>query len=214
MTIARPQVFLTMALGLVISSFGTTSAIADDSSGHSHADGHEHDHGAMSTEKEISAALATLSTADRKQATAQRFCPIMEYNRLGGDGAPIKVMVNGTPIFVCCEGCIEDAVAGGKKTLAKVNKLTKASAALATLPAGDRAAAEAQKYCAIANQNFLGSMGKPIKLELSGKPVFLCCKGCVAKAKANPAAALAKVEALKKAGAHEGHEGSGSAHKH
>ncbi len=43
-------------------------------------------------------------------------------------------------------------------------------------------------------------MGAPIKLELDGKPVFLCCKGCVAKAEANPAATLAKVEELRHAG--------------
>jgi len=96
--------------------------------------------------------------------------------------------------------------------LAIVNKLTKASGVLAKLPAQERAAAEAQKYCAIANKNFLGSMGAPIRLEVSGEPVYLCCKGCVAKAKADPAGTLAVVEALKKAGTHDDHEHGD--HKH
>ncbi len=66
--------------------------------------------------------------------------------------------------------------------------------------------AEAQKYCVIAEGSFLGSMGAPIKLVMEGKPVFLCCNGCFKKAAANPAATLAKVDALKKAGMAEEHD--------
>ncbi|NOY29680.1 MAG: hypothetical protein GXP28_05750 [Planctomycetes bacterium] len=207
MTITRPQILLTIALGLVFSVFSDVSAIADGES----AAGHDHE--AMMAEKEISEALAGLSAADRRQAEAQRFCPIMQYTRLGATDTPHKVMVEGTPIFVCCEGCVEHAEEGGKATLAMVMKLAKASATLAKLPAKERAAAEAQKYCAIANKNFLGSMGAPIRLELDGNPVYLCCKGCVAKAKADPAGTLAKAEALKKAGEDEGHGEQGE-HDH
>ncbi len=210
MTIARPQILFPLALGLIFSSFGTATTLADDKQGHSHAAGH--DHNAMAAEKQISKSLAALSATDRKQAVAQRFCPIMPHSRLGAMDTPYKVMIEGTPVYVCCEGCIEDAEAGGKKTLAKAAKLTKASAMMSKMSAKDRAAAEAQKYCAIANKNFLGSMRAPIKIELDGKPVFLCCKGCIAKAKANPAATLASAEALKKAGTDEGHEQGG--HKH
>lgn len=213
MTIMRPQILLTAALGLILTGFSTLSALAEHAAGHSHAAGHGHAAGhaddPTKAENGISKMLATLGAADRKQAIAQRFCPIMEYSRLGADGAPHKVMIGGTPVFVCCKGCIEGAVAGGKETLAKARKLTEASAVMAKMSAKERAAAEAQKYCAVANKNFLGSMGAPIKLELDGKPIYLCCKGCVAKAKADPAGTLAKVEALKKAGAHEDHEGSG-----
>lgn len=212
MTIARPQILLTMAFGLIISGFSTASAIADDTPGQSPAAGHDHD--AMKAEMKIGKVLATLAPADRKQAEAQRFCPIKEYSRLGGMDAPPQVVIEGTPIFVCCKGCADNAVKGGKETLARVKKLTEASAALATMPAKDRAAAEAQKYCAIAkaNKNFLGSMGAPIKIGINGQPVFLCCKSCVAKAKANPVATLAKVASLKKAGTLEGHDHD--EHKH
>ena len=212
MTIARPQILLTLALTFVVSGFSTASALAEDKSEHAHDGGHGHD--AMKAEKEISKALATLSDADRKQAMAQRFCPMMQYTRLGASDTPHKVMIEGKPVFVCCEGCIEHAEEGGKATLAMVKKLTKASATLAKLPAKERAAAEAQKYCAIANKNFLGSMGAPIKLELEGKPVYLCCKGCVKKANADPTGTLAKVEALIKAGEDDGHEGSDHKHDH
>jgi len=68
MAIARRQILLTVALGLIFSGFSTTSALAEEKSEHSdaaehgsHAGGHDHD--AMKTEKEISKALATLSAA-------------------------------------------------------------------------------------------------------------------------------------------------------
>jgi hypothetical protein len=62
------------------------------------------------------------------------------------------------------------------------------------LPEADRQAAQDQKVCAISGEH-LGSMGVPIKKEVDGKPVFLCCKGCSADFDADPKAALAKVEA-------------------
>jgi nitrous oxide reductase accessory protein NosL len=65
----------------------------------------------------------------------------------------------------------------------------------------DRRLAEAQKFCAVRNNNRLGSMGKPHKVMLDGQPVFLCCDGCEDTAKADPKKTLAKVEQLKKANA-------------
>jgi hypothetical protein len=93
-----------------------------------------------------------------------------------------------------------------------VEKLRASTAEIAKLPMEERMAIEAQKYCAINTTGFLGSMGAPIKLTIEGKPVYLCCGGCTAKAQANPAATLAKVEELKKAGTVEGHDHAD--HKH
>jgi len=216
MTIARTQMLFSLAVALMLGGVHSTNALAQPKLESSrtakhHDDGHDHD--AMKTEKEISKSLATLSEADRKRAIAQRFCPMMEYTRLGADGAPLKVMIGGKPVFVCCEGCIEHAEEDGKATLSIVSKLMKASASMKKLSAKDRSAAEAQKYCAIANKSFLGSMGTPIKLELEGKPVFLCCKGCVKKANADPAATLAKAAALREAGEKDDH-GHDDGHKH
>ena len=73
----------------------------------------------------------------------------------------------------------------------------KVSATLATLSSADRQLAEAQKFCAVMNHQQLGSMGAPLKLEIKGEPVFLCCAGCKAKALKNPDETLAKVAALK-----------------
>jgi hypothetical protein len=48
--------------------------------------------------------------------------------------------------------------------------------------------------CPISGEK-LGSMGDPIDLVVEGRLVRLCCKGCVKKAKANPATAIAKIDA-------------------
>lgn len=211
MTLIRTRAAWCAALGLMVSAMAV-SAVADDKH-EKHGDGHgDHDHAAMQAEKNISDALKSMPPGDLKQALAQRFCPIMERSRLGAMGTPIKVMVEGKPLFVCCKGCSAKAQTHGKHTLAKVRKLTRASAALAKLPAKDRVAAECQKYCAIAEKNLLGSMGAPIELTLNGKPVLLCCKGCVAKANAAPDATLAKVAALHRE--HEHAEHMREDHKH
>ena len=68
---------------------------------------------------------------------------------------------------------------------------------LAKLSSADRQIAEVQKFCAVMNHQKLGSMGAPLKLEIKGKPVFLCCAGCKTKALKNPDETLAKVAALK-----------------
>ena len=71
--------------------------------------------------------------------------------------------------------------------------------ALAKLSPEDRQLAESQKFCAQANKSRLGSMGPPVKIEIDGQPVFLCCKGCEDEAKKNGPETLAKVETLKAA---------------
>jgi hypothetical protein len=115
-------------------------------------------------------------------------------------GAPVKVMLEGKPVFVCCKGCVTKAQKDASKTLKTVEKLKDSAKVLAELPAEERVAIEAQKYCAVANTSLLGSMGAPLKMEIDGNPVYLCCKGCVQKAKSDPAGVLAKAEELKKAG--------------
>lgn len=75
----------------------------------------------------------------------------------------------------------------------------KFAAAIEKLPEDDRAAATAQKFCAVENKSRLGSMGMPFKVMIEDKPVFLCCEGCKDEALKDPLATLAKVEELKAA---------------
>jgi hypothetical protein len=67
----------------------------------------------------------------------------------------------------------------------------------AKLSPEDRALVEAQEWCVINNEDRLGAMGPPVKIEVKGQPVFLCCKSCQKKALAEPDQTLAKLEELK-----------------
>jgi membrane fusion protein, copper/silver efflux system len=64
---------------------------------------------------------------------------------------------------------------------------------IARLPAADRAAALAQQFCPITDEP-LGSMGVPVKVEVQGKAVYLCCKGCVSQAKKSAEKVLRKLD--------------------
>lgn len=78
-------------------------------------------------DSEIKAALAELSPEDRQLAEAQRFCVVLKENRLGIMGKPFKVMVEGEPVFLCCEGCKEDALANPAETVTKVRQMRSAA---------------------------------------------------------------------------------------
>jgi hypothetical protein len=65
--------------------------------------------------------------------------------------------------------------------------------ALSQLSPDDRARAIAQKDCPVTGQP-LGSMGKPFRLVLEGKPVFLCCKGCEAALRRKAGEYLSKLK--------------------
>jgi hypothetical protein len=74
-------------------------------------------------EAEIKASMEKLSEADRKLAQAQKICPVLADSRLGSMGVPIKVTIQGQPVFLCCDGCEKGARANPKKTLDEVARL-------------------------------------------------------------------------------------------
>jgi hypothetical protein len=174
----------------------------------------------------VAAAMSQLPPADRKAAEAQGRCPVLG-GRLGLMGVPVKVdLGGGRAVFVCCKSCIAKAKAAPEKALRDVAELKKGPSAapaavppVATPPAvpkltaedlaeiraslpklspDDRKAVEAQKLCPVQG-NVLGTMGVPIKVDLGGsRSVFVCCKGCITKARKDPEGVLKKVEEFKK----------------
>ena len=68
---------------------------------------------------------------------------------------------------------------------------------LSGLSAKDRALAEKQRICPVTDE-LLGSMGTPVKITVKGRTVFLCCKGCEKKIKADPDKYLKKLDKKKK----------------
>jgi hypothetical protein len=90
---------------------------------HEHHEHGEHAHGNSDIDSEVQAALAELSEEDRTAAKSQKFCAAEPENLLGSMGAPFKLMIEGQPVFLCCEGCKDAALKDPQATLAAVAKL-------------------------------------------------------------------------------------------
>ncbi len=105
-------------------------------------------------------------------------------------------------------GSIYFGGSGGRSTTATVAvrpstpeeedaKLQKAKQGLAKLDPKERELAQAQKFCPIEQNNLLGEMGKPFKIQLDGQTVYLCCSSCEDRAKENKQQTLETVKRLK-----------------
>ncbi len=146
------------------------------------------------------------SQGDGAAIRAQRDCPVMNQP-LGAHGKPLKVAINGRPVFVCCEGCIDKVVQGRDFYFRKLNDMAARNQPARPNPIGaqrrpliqvgyatdaDRPRIEAQATCLVLRKP-LGNHGTPIKISIDGRPVFVCCQGCVKKVQDNPYQYLARL---------------------
>lgn len=99
------------------------------------------------------------------------------------------------PLILALAGCKPGSEP--KKAEGPSTEESQVQANLAKLSPEDRTVAEAQRFCAIEDENRLGSMGTPVKVMVKDEPVFLCCKSCQKRALADPDKTLAKVKDLK-----------------
>jgi hypothetical protein len=74
-------------------------------------------------EAKIKASLDQLEPADRQLAQEQKNCAVETENRLGSMGKPVKVILKGQPVFLCCKGCKDTAEKNPDKTLDTVKRL-------------------------------------------------------------------------------------------
>lgn len=109
----------------------------------------------------------------------------------------LALVLFGTVLAGCKEAAPEKTDAS-KKSASPQSPEDTFKANLAKLDPADRKLAEAQKYCAVENENRLGSMGAPFKIMVKDQPVFLCCKSCQKSALADPDKTVAAVAELKK----------------
>ncbi len=107
----------------------------------------------------------------------------MKWKRLSASG-----IVSTLLLLAGCQNQTSSTTTGLDQTV---------KATLAKLGDADQPLAEAQRFCAVQTHERLGSMGVPLKLDVQGEPVFVCCKGCEKKALSDPQATLARVEQLK-----------------
>ncbi len=65
--------------------------------------------------------LLSLPEADRAKAIAQKLCPV-SGEPLGSMGAPVKVAVKETSVFICCESCRKKLVGDPDTYLSKLGR--------------------------------------------------------------------------------------------
>ena len=147
------------------------------------------------SDPEVIEALEKLTDAEKDSVKEQRMCPVGEQI-LGSMGAPLKLDHNGQTIWVCCEGCIDLFKESPDKYLAVMQELKNSDPgkaeeekeikeAIAKLPEEDQKLALAQEICPVAEFR-LGSMGAPLKVDVGGQPIFICCEGCKKQLTAEP----------------------------
>jgi hypothetical protein len=95
-------------------------------------------------------------------------------------------------------GCQDSGTNPPKAAADKGAPATETQASLAELAPADRTLAETQRLCPITGEA-LGGMGTPVKVDVKGQTVFLCCDGCKKKALDHPDKTLASVQKLKSA---------------
>lgn len=105
------------------------------------------------------------------------------------------MLVAAVGLLVAVIGCTSDTTPTEKANNPEGNAETSTEVEqnLAELSPTDRELAEAQKICPVTEEP-LGSMGVPIKVEVEGTAVFICCAHCEEKLKADPEKYLAKIE--------------------
>lgn len=157
--------------------------------------------------------VALLPANEQAAALRQRTCPVIG-EPLGSMGKPIRVDVSGRSIYVCCEGCVNAVRRDPDKYLtagsnganlqnrwmgqgrypALPSTSLSGSAAIripeemkgvSLLATNEQAIALRQRTCPV-NGEPLGSMGKPIRVDVSGRSIYVCCEGCVNAVKRNP----------------------------
>ncbi len=131
----------------------------------------------------------TLSPADPDIIAAQLMhypintCIVMGAE-LGSMGDPINIIHNGRLVRLCCEGCIDTLTEDPKKVMADLDAAILKSQ-IDSYPL---------ETCVVSGAK-LGSMGKPINVFHENRLAQLCCAGCMDAFKADPAAAMSKVDA-------------------
>jgi hypothetical protein len=101
-----------------------------------------------------------------------------------GESEPTGLPTEGSPQGEADPAAVQEAFAQAMTSEVEV--------ALAALSPEDREQAIKQKICPFSEEP-LGSMGTPIKVSVAGHEVFICCEGCEAPLKQDPATHLAKI---------------------
>ncbi|MEL7335940.1 MAG: hypothetical protein AAFN70_07030 [Planctomycetota bacterium] len=145
--------------------------------------------------------IVAMAKADGALVAKQAKCPVMDES-LGSMGQPIKLLVGGKPLFLCCKACIKKVQAQPEKYLAMVygkpTTVAKGTEAVREgvfkVSAADQPFIAAQKRCPVMDEP-LDAMGGPYQVNANGRAIYICCPGCAKKIAADPEKWLAVLAA-------------------
>ncbi|QDV26023.1 hypothetical protein [Aureliella helgolandensis] len=142
---------------------------------------------------QVTGRLADDQLSDAVLISLQATCPV-NGKLLGSMGAPPKIMVGGKALFVCCAGCSSKVRSSPDQYFTKVYsaKGEQVRPGVFTATLADAAAIGAQKICLVLDEP-LGGIGVPMKVDVNGKAVYICCAACSKKLAAFPDEYLAKL---------------------
>ena len=119
----------------------------------------------------------------------------------------MQLSLSGESFFVCCNSCAERVQRRPSSYFKTIGPAGISNRSSAVRPASyssadtfqvsyasnsDFAAVQAQGKCPVMNQP-LGQHGRPIKILINGKELFVCCKGCIERVKKRPVYYLSQV---------------------
>ena len=131
--------------------------------------------------------LASWPVREEKNVSKNVLWPL-----LGGAAVALLVSLAGCSSSCGNRGCRKDGA--GPPSVLPAPPAGGGPVNLPAAPTGAAAPYGGQKFCPV-NGEELGSMGKPIPVTVKGQTVFVCCRGCIAKAQADPDKTLATVAA-------------------
>ncbi len=118
----RKLLVLWAVVGLSLGLYGCSTSSTPEPQPSVEAEAHgDHSHADQSDMDAMHAQLAKLSPEDAASAEKQHICPV-SGEMLGLMGPPIKVDVQGTQVWICCEDCREQLLENPDEFLAKMKK--------------------------------------------------------------------------------------------
>ncbi len=147
--------------------------------------------------------VGELTAADQVGIQRQGVCPVMQ-TPLGEHGAPVKLLIDGHPLYVCCKGCISQVQADPQKFLPRGEAdavvrgaENRVNITVSQATQADQGAIQAQGHCVVMTDQQLGGHGAPIKITIGNEALFVCCQGCVGKVQQNPSMYLSRAQQMR-----------------
>ncbi len=143
----------------------------------------------------VSFAMAADAVALKPQTT----CPVMKGNAID---KKLFVDYEGKRIYVCCNVCLAEVKKDPAKYLAELKTegqepevIAAAAKPIEAAPAAVAPAAattlKPQTTCPVMKGN---PIDKKLFVDADGKRIYVCCKGCIAQVKKDPAKAIAELK--------------------